>query len=219
MLKKTIIVIAIVFLTGSPVHSQNNNLRTPFLSIHTGVFLSSINDFDKTYDSKIGFVYGFGGALPLSSRSYLYGKATIFKKTGTGLITHYGFINGAWVLYETKDGTAKYTQWIINVGYLYNIFLSPDITLGINGGLTYMNISEQQNDITGSITSTPKGTAAVGIFGGIDIEKNFAESPISLFFDTQYNLSKGNIIFMLGNYNGLNMNIGAKYYFKERRVE
>jgi hypothetical protein len=220
MLKKNHVIIVFIFLCTESMYSQNENMRSPFLSVHSGVFLTSIDNFDKTYNSQLGLVYGLGVGLPLSTRSYIYGKATIFSKSGTPVIQTYNFGNGTPVLVsEIREGSATFTQWIINGGFLYNFFLSRDWTLGINGGITYIRVSEEQKINSGTMVSSVDGSGIFGFFIGGVLEKNFDKSPFSLFIEPQFNFSRSDVLRYVGNYGGVNINIGVRYYFKERRLE
>lgn len=219
MLKKIRTVVFILSISAS-VYAQNENFKSSFLSVHSGVFLTAINNFDKTYDSPLGFVYGLGVGLPLSTRAYLYGKATLFSKNGIPVIRTYNFENGTTVLVsERREGSSKYTQWIINGGFLYNFFLSPDWTLGINGGVTYSKVSEEQKNTNGTISLSIDGSGILGFFVGGVLEKNFDKSPFSIFIEPQFNFSRSDVLRYVGNYGGININVGTRYYFKERRLE
>jgi len=220
MLKKINIIIVIIFLVTGSIYSQNENIRSPYLSVHSGVFLTSLDNFEKTYNSQLGLVYGFGAGLPLSTRSYIYGKATLFSKSGTPVIGTYNFENGSPVLVsETREGSATFTQWIINGGFLYNFFLSRVWTLGINGGINYSRVSEEQKNINGTISSTLDGYGVIGFFIGGVLERNFDKSPFSIFIEPQFDFSRTDVLKYVGNYGGFNLNIGVRYYFKERRLE
>ena len=219
MIQKKILFL-LMFSISTIIFPQNNNLKSVFFSAHSGIFLTSIENFDKTYDSNLGLVYGLGIGLPLSTRSYIYGRATLFSKTGTPLIQTYDFVNGTLVLVsETRDGTASFTQWIINGGFLYNFFLDPDWTLGLNGGITYSIVSEEQKNNSGAVRLSVDGSGVFGFFVGAVLEKNFDQSPISIFFEPQFNFMRSDVLNYTDNYGGLNLNLGLRYYFKERRIE
>lgn len=219
MQKKTLIFV-LVIISSLSIYAQGENLKSVFLSVHSGIYLTSIEDFDKTYNSQLGLVYGLGIGLSLSTRSYLYGKATYFSKSGTPVIQTYNFENGTPVLVsETREGSASYTQWIFNGGFLYNFFLSRDWTLGLNGGITYSRISEEQKNNSGTVSLSVDGSGIFGFFIGGVLEKNFNQSPFSIFIEPQFNFSRSDVLRYVGNYGGLNLNVGARYYFNERRLE
>lgn len=211
------ILLVLLLATG---YGQSVATKSPYLSIHTGVFISSIDNFDKTYDSQMGLVYGLGLGLPVSTRSYIFGKATLFSKSGIPVFQNYSFENGSFVLTsEKREGKAKFTQWIFNGGFLYNFFLSSDWTLGLNGGIAYTKVSEEQKNNDGSAGFTLNGSGVLGFFVGGSIEKNFGTSPFSMFFEPQFNFTRREILTYVANYGGFNMNVGVRYYFKTRRLE
>ncbi|MBI5661881.1 MAG: hypothetical protein HZC46_07020 [Ignavibacterium album] len=219
-MQKKILIFVLIIISSLSIFAQGENLKSVFLSVHSGIFLTSIEDFDKTYDSQLGLVYGLGIGLPLSTRSYLYGKATYFSKRGTPVIQTYNFENGTPVLVsETREGSASYTQWIFNGGFLYNFFLSRDWTFGLNGGFTYSTISEEQKNNSGTVSLSVDGSGIFGFFIGGVLEKNFNQSPFSIFIEPQFNFSRSDVLRYVGNYGGLNLNVGARFYFKERRLE
>ena len=219
-MQKKVLIPILVIISSFSIYAQGENLKSVFLSLHSGVFLTSIDNFDKTYDSQLGFVYGLGVGVPLSTRSYLYGKATLFSKSGTPVIQIYDFVNGTPVLVsETREGSASYTQWIINGGFLYNFFLCRDWTLGLNGGITYSIVSEELKNNSGTISLSVDGSGVFGFFVGTVLEKNFDQSPISIFFEPQFNFVRNDVLNHVGNYGGFNLNLGLRYYFKERRIE
>jgi hypothetical protein len=220
MKKSVFIVSAFILLSQSAVLSQTAELRSAFVSANVGVFVTANANFSKVYDSKAGFVFGGGIGLPLSTRAYLYGKVTYFSKSGVPVIYTYTYQNGNLVsITETKGGTATFKQWIFNGGIQYNIFLSEDFTLGITGGIAYSRFSEEQRSPASSLTSTIDGTGVFGFFGGIGIEKNFQGSPFSVFAEAQYNYSRRDLVGVVGDYGGLNLDLGIRYYFKDRRTQ
>jgi hypothetical protein len=219
-MQNKILILVFVFISSISIYAQGKNLGSPFLSVHSGVFLTSMDNFSKTYDSQFGLVYGLGVGLPLSTRSYLYGKATLFSKSGTPVIQTYNFVNGTPVLVsEIREGSASYRQWIINGGFLYNFFLSLDWTIGLNGGITYSIVSEEQKNNSGTVGSSIQASGIFGFFIGGVLEKNFDKSPFSIFIEPHFNFMRSDVLSYVGNYGGLNLNLGVRYYFKERRLE
>lgn len=217
---KKILLLVLVIIASRSIYAQGENLKSAYLSVHSGIFLNSIEDFDKTYDSQFGFVYGLGVGLPLSTRSYIYVKATLFSKSGTPVIQTYSIVNGTPVLIsESREGSASFTQWIVNGVFLYNFFLSRDWTLGLNGGITYSIVSEEQKNKSGAVSLSVDGSGVFGFVVGAVLEKNFVQSPISIFFEPQFNFMRSDVLNYTDNYGGLNLNLGVRYYFKERRSE
>jgi hypothetical protein len=154
----------------------------------------------------------------LSAQTFLYGKVTYFSKTGVPLIYTLSLQNGTFVgTTAPGNGTATFRQWIIDFGALENLSLTKDLALGINGGLTYSMFSEEYRLSGSSSVSTNTGKGLLGIFAGVDMENRFADSPISVFAEAQYNYAWPFISFVIGDYGGLNLTTGIRYYFKDSR--
>lgn len=200
--------------------AQESNVKSAFISANLGGFIIAHNDFEKVYDSKFGFAPGISLGFPLSSKLYLLGKATYFSKSGVPVIATYSYDTTAgWVkTTERKEGTASFREWLINVGLHYNIFLTESYTLGIHGGAVFTFLSEEQNT-PASGSSTLEGSGMLGYFGGVSIERDFEDSPFTLFAETEYNLSRNDIKSFVGDYGGLNLTVGVRYYFKDRRKQ
>jgi len=212
----SILLLLNIFSTSITI-PQSAKISSPFVSVNVGGFITTHEDFSKVYDSNLGFVFGGGAGLPLEKNWCLYGKVTYFSKTGVPVIYSYNYQN--WHIVSTnerKEGTATFKQWIINGGFQYNEFLSEDFTLGINGGITFAIISEQERNSSGSVLSSTDGTSAFGFFIGLALERNFQDSPISAFIEAQYNYAIHDIL--SGNYGGVNLSLGLRYYFKDRKI-
>ena len=215
MLHKSWIFI-LLFICSFSIYSQTQKKKSLFVSIHSGLFITSIENFEDTYDSQAGIVYGLGLGLPLSTKAFIYGKATLFSKNGTPVFRTYRFENGETTLIdETREGSASFKQWIINGGILYNLLNNRIWILGVNGGITYSKISEEIKNSSGTTSSSVNGSGILGFFGGVVIEKKFDEKPISVFIDTQINITRSDVLSYVGNYGGINLNIGVRYFFKK----
>jgi hypothetical protein len=217
MKKQVLCALLLILVAGYSGTSQTKVMRSPFVSINIGGFMTSLKDFSKIYDSNLGFAFGAGLGLPMSSRTYLYGKATYFAKSGIPPVIYRNIYSNAYS--ESGDGgRAYFRQWIINVGIQYNLFLSDDFTLGMNGGVTYTRVSETLPIPGTGVSSSLHGSGALGMFGGLAIEKNFLESPFSIFAEAQHNFVRHDLIDQVGDYGGANLTLGIRYYFRERRT-
>jgi hypothetical protein len=198
--------------------SQTAEPPSAFISANAGGFMSAKKDFDKAYHSPLGFAFGGAFGLPVSAQTFLYGKVTYFSKTGVPLIYTLSLQNGILAGTTTPgSGTAIFRQWIMNFGGLENVNLTKELSLGINGGLTYSMFSEEYRPSGSSPGSTSTGRGLLGIFAGVDLEDRFADSPISVFAEAQYDYAWPFISFVIGDYGGLNLTAGIRYYFKDSR--
>jgi hypothetical protein len=203
------------------LYGQQKEIKSVFISANLGIYNIADDHFSKTYDSNIGFAPAISLGLPLSTRTYLYGKASYFIKNGVPYTNTYSLVNGQFVLTsEKREGTATFKELILNAGFLTKIFLSADYTLGLDGGITFVSQIEKGSDSSGNLQTTNSEDGLMGFFGGVMIEHNFGLSPFSLTGDIQYNYSiRSALLLGLQNDGGVKADIGLRYYFKERRLE
>jgi hypothetical protein len=215
-MKKIILLIIIFFINIFP---QQENNKSIFISANMGVYDIKKEQFEEAYKSKIGFSPSISIGLPFSTKTYLYGKVSYFYKAGTPILYSYYFQNGTLIsASEEKNGTAKFKEWIYNIGILYNIFLSEDYTLGINSGIVIASINEDKQ-WTGGSSVTSTGMGLLGVFGGLIIERNIANSPISILGEIQYNYSRESLISSVGDYGGLSVDVGCRFYLSKHRKQ
>jgi hypothetical protein len=202
--------------------AQDSNQNSAFISANLGGFITAHEGFANTYDSKFGFAPEVSLGLPLSTRLYLFGKATYFAKTGVPLITTYSIDTSGTVtiISQRKEGTAKFHQWLFNLGLFYDIPLSENYLLAVEAGGTMTTFGEniEYHDYMGELTSEESGGGGfLGFFAGLSLERNFGDSPFSVFAEAQYNFSRSDPLSLIGKYGGTNLSLGAKYYFGDRR--
>lgn len=204
-----------VFLLSINTYSQTTHPRLFFISVHTGGYFITNENFSRTYDSNNGLVYGLGFGVTLSNKIYLYSKVTYFSKDGIPVTILYNIDStGQTSTTMTKEGTAKYKEWIINAGAQYNLTLSDELLLCMNGGFTYIKVNEFQSDkINGNIVNLD-ASGLWGLFLGVELEKQFGESPLSAFLECQYNFSLFEILGYSKGYGGTNVSMGIRFYFK-----
>jgi len=208
----------ISLLLFSCTFSQQSNTRSVFIGLNTGLFNINRTDFDKTYNSSAGFCPSLTIGIPVSTRSYLYGKVSYFSKSAAPSAFNHAYVdNNLIVTTESKDGTADFSEWLFNAGFMYNFFLSEDFTLAVNGGLSFVSLNEETE--TSGFSTKISGGGFLGGFGGINLEKNFANSHFSAVAEIQYNAAREDISSFIGNYGGLNISVGTRYFFKERRIQ
>ncbi|MDR3668825.1 MAG: hypothetical protein P4L35_18475 [Ignavibacteriaceae bacterium] len=201
------------------IYAQQHEVKSVFVSANLGIYNIADDNFSKVYDSNMGFAPAISLGLPLSTRTYIYAKASYFIKNGVPYTSTYSLVNGQFVLTsEKREGTATFRELILNTGLLTKIFLSLDYTLGLDGGLTFVSQIEKSSNPSGTLKTTISEDGLMGFFVGCMIERNFGSSPFSLTGDIQYNLSIRSVLGLQNN-GGVKADIGLRYYFKERRLE
>ncbi len=210
--------LSVIFI--SSLYAQQTSLRSPFVSANVGIYDIAADQFAEQYNSSIGFLPSVSAGLPITTRMYLYGKVSYFVKNGVPITYNYKIQNGKLVLVsETKEGgTAKFMEWIINSGLLYNVFLSKEYTLGINAGIMGAIVNENAKDQTGSLRYNG-GDVNAGLFLGAIIERNFDSIHFSLIGEAQYDFTNWKGTSSTARYGGLNISVGGRFYFHDRRIE
>ena len=212
----------ILIFSYSLIYSQDRNEKSGFISLNSGTFVSSINQFSKTYDSRFGFINGLEVALANTKRTYFFIKVSYFAKSGTPVTNDFDYSNGSSIFVKVvKEGFAKFTQLLINEGFIYNFFLDSDWNLGLNGGITFSFVSEEFKNVWGDTYYSTDASGMFGAFIGVSLEKKFNDSHLSVFLEPQYNYLKSNLLIInyttnnsyVGNYGGLNLSAGIRCYF------
>ncbi len=208
--------LTVLIILVFPLYSQEQKSTSSFVSIHIGIMNTDREDFSDKYESNTGFVFGGGIGLQASHYIALVAKLTYFHKTGVPLIRTYSYdlINGTRTLVsEKKEGTASYTQWLINAGLQVYIIEWNQFVFNTNGGVLSSVTSEDVN--TPSYTSSASGKGIYGYFIGLNIEKEIEATSFAPFFELQYNKTRSDIQPTGGHFGGVNISLGCKYSFNK----
>lgn len=219
MLKRVIFVVLFLIISHYEVFSQSNIPAPFYVSLNAGGFITAQENFSKTYDSKLGFTFGGGIGLPLSSKLYLTARANYFSKSGVPFLYHYEFDQDGRItsITQTKEGSAKYTQWFINGGLEYKIPLSESFTLYPMAGVTYSRYREELKSSDGSLGSSIDASGVIGFYGGTGLERRLEVIPFTVFAEAYYNFMRQSLLDYTGNIGGASMNVGVRYYLRSKK--
>lgn len=215
---KTIVIAAFMccVLFASQSIAGTKRLVGPYLSAHLGAFISSRSDFASTYNSNTGLAFGVGAGLPFTSQLYLCARATYFSKSGTPWWYTYSFQNGTTTLVsKVRDGSAEFKQWIFNAGLRYNFPILTTYQLGVGAGVTVTMFSESDRSANGLGSSENSGEGALGYYGELDIQRRLRNTPLVVFGDVRYNLTRQTVLAAVGNYGGVDLSIGVRCIFQQ----
>ena len=126
-------------------NTQAQNIPVPFVSLSTGTFIIAHEDFEKVYDSNIGFAFGGNIGFPITTNAFIFGKVTRFQKEGVPVFIRFDIIDGEPAnIEEYRDGDASFSEWMLSPdsdikiskraqgadfhqksSWVYNISLSP----------------------------------------------------------------------------------------------
>jgi hypothetical protein len=217
--RTSIIILSLSALLSINLFSQQRKPVPAFATLDLGVLNTDREHFSDTYNSSTGFVVGGGLGLQVSSSVAIVVKATYFHKSGVPLVRTYNYsiLTGTTTLVsQKKEGTASYTQWLLNAGLQFALFDVSTFGFSANGGVLYSVVSEEQ-DASPDFSYSSDGKGIYGYFLGLNVEGDIPELPISPFAEVQYNFTRSGIVQAPqpagGHFGGLNISLGAKYYF------
>ncbi len=188
-MKIFLIITSVLFLSQSAL-SQDSLTSYPAISLHAGELLSAQRDFEKTYGSKDGFVFGGGVDFPLIKNVRLVGKTNYFFKSGRG--------------YEWR-------QWILGGGLKYGLSLSESLALTFSGGMAFTIFLETTPVIT--VLGRTSGNMIPGLFGGVGVEYSLPAFPTTVFFETEFSSIDWKFPTHTHNYGGTAFSVGVRYHF------
>jgi hypothetical protein len=215
MTKKFINILILLILIGfsnSKIFAQDSITRKAFISVNTGCYFPTGNDFNKIYGDFI-FINGLSIGIPFTNQDlYLYGKAMYFVKEGTPIIYHFTSNNGISSTYTIQEGLITIKHFLFNLGLQYNFKLNDNIKFITNGGLTLIKSTEKSDN---PVKYDSNGGGLSGLFLGLGLEKKFSTIPLSLFTECQFNPSFTILKTYNLDYSAINFNIGLRYYFNQ----
>ena len=213
-IKNILILFFIIGFLSFKMFGQESQNRKAFISINSGCYLPTDNDFSKIYGDFI-FINGISIGIPFTSQDlYFYGKGMYFKKLGTPIIYHFTSENGVSRTYTTQEGVITINHFLFNVGLQYNFNLSDNYKVLINGGIALIKSIEESDN---PLEYDSNGGGLSGLFLGLGLERKFSTIPLSIFTEIQYNPSFTILKTYNLDYSSINLNIGLRYYFNQTK--
>ena len=208
---KQILRISMLFLLLSctlPAQKHDNGI---FFSGSFGANEGPHNQIRQRNAPSIVLSTGFG--LPLINKFYLYTKLSYVSRANYQAEEYYNFVDADLnTVRQLVRADASFNQLIFNGGLQYNIYITDDLTLGINSGLTYVLVNQQATLPDGTVMQRLDDVGVLGTFGGLSLEKRFEDGNFSLFGEAQYNYAKKNIVYFRDKFSGMNFTIGGRFY-------
>lgn len=188
--------------------------------INDGIFISgSFGGFAGSASNQLrlrntpSIVLSTGVGIPVFHRLYLYTKLSYISRSNYTAQEQFNTVGpNLQTVSEIIEADASFSQLLFNGGLQYNIYVTDDITLGVNSGLTYVLVNHKAALPNGTILQQLDNTGVFGLFGGINVEKFFEDSNVSLYGEAQYNYAKKNMIYFRDKFSGMNFTFGARLY-------
>ena len=182
-----------------------------FISGSLGGYAGSSNQLRLRNTPSIVLSTGVG--IPLFDKLYLYTKLSYISRSHYSAQEQFNTVGpNLQTVSELIEADASFSQLLFNGGLQYNIYVTDDITLGINSGLTYVLVNHKAALPNGTILQELGNTGVFGLFGGVNVEKFFEDSNVSIYGEAQYNYAKRNMIYFRDKFSGMNFTFGGRFY-------
>lgn len=209
----TLYFILLLLVTSGIVTAQPAfETKSSYVSVNLGGYKASLgHKATNRYTASLTIGAGYGHAL--TPNTFIYSKFTYFtmpkfiayieQKSGSSSPNH---------IEDLQPVRASFTQYIFNLGPQYNFHLYKDFMFGIVGGAFYTLFNHGIDNLDGTPIQRVQNSGIMGLFAGINIEKNFREDDVKIFGELQYNYALKEITDYRRVFSGLNYTIGLRFY-------
>jgi len=186
-----------------------------FVSGMVGTAKIGLSDNGEQNPMSLAFGGSFG--IPIVKNLYLYTRSSYTSQSNFQSIFNTAYLNSSLSLPgEFAQVNSSFTQLLVNGGLLYNIRITEEFVLGLNGGLTFMILNQEAKLRTGQVISSIDNENIWGAFGGIIVEKAWEESDFTTFLEAQYNYAESDALYRSDALNAMNYTFGIRYYLSGR---
>lgn len=174
---------------------------------------AKINLSGNQESSPVSFAFGGSFGIPVFSNFFLYTRTSYTSQSNFQSFYNSAFLDNTFqVSNNYTEVSSSFSQLLINGGILYNIVLSREFILGLNGGVSFMIINQEAKLRTGTVISSVDNENIWGAFGGVIIEKAWEDSDVTTFIEAQYNYAESDALFRTNALNAMNYTFGVRYY-------
>jgi len=216
---KRILLPSIIFflLTSAALAQHNRHTNSIFFGGIAGAAM--VNTSENNGKTPVAFVVGgsIGIPVPFVKNLFLYARTSYTSQSNFQSIYNTSYQNYP-VQFSDKfvEVNSSFSQLILNGGLLYNIIVTDDFVLGLNGGLTFMVVNQEAKLRTGTIISSVDNENIWGAFGGLIVEKRWDDSNFSTYVEAQYNYAESDAVYRPGALSAMNYTFGVRYYLAGR---
>ena len=168
---KKIIPILILFTSLSIVNilpQSRAEHSSPFISGMVGTAKVSLSGSGEQSPMALAFGGSFG--IPITKNLYLYTRSSYTSQSNFQSFYNTAYLSGSLLLSEEfTQVNSSFTQLLVNGGLLYNIRITEEFVLGLNGGLSFMILNQEAKLRTGQVISNINNENIWGAFGCVII--------------------------------------------------
>ena len=211
----TILFICIIFSIVNIFPQSRIEHSSAFISGMVGTAKVSLSGNGQQNPTALAFGGSFG--IPITKNLYLYTRSSYTSKSNFQSFYNTAFLNSSLSLTEEfVQANSSFSQLLINGGLLYNIRITEEFVLGLNGGLTFMVLNQEAKLRTGQVVSSIDNENIWGAFTGVIVEKSWEDSDVTTFFEAQYNYAESDALYRSDALNVMNYTFGIRYYLSGR---
>ena len=207
--------ILFIFILSSVIIGQNFDKQSLYFSGNFGLYKSGDNSAVRNLGSqRIGGGIGFG--FRIVENLFFYSRAQYVAKSDfTGYYDNTYLETDLSLVSTIGTANASMSQFVLNSGLQYNIFLTKDLSVGFLGGVTYTMVDQEARSFSGVLLNRIANEWFYGYFGGATVEKRFKHSNLTVFAEGIYNYIDDQSIFFRDILSGMNFTIGGRYYLED----
>ncbi len=211
----TILFICTIFSIVNVFPQNRIEHSSAFISGMVGTAKISLSGNGQQNPTALAFGGSFG--IPIIKNLYLYTRSSYTSKSNFQSFYNTAYLNNSLSLSEDfVQANSSFSQLLINGGLLYNIRITEEFVLGLNGGLTFMVLNQEAKLRTGQIISSIDNENIWGAFTGVIVEKSWEDIDATTFFEAQYNYAESDALYRSDALNVMNYTFGIRYYLSGR---
>ncbi len=208
-----ILTISVNILVSAQSYLKYNSV---FLGGMAGVASINLSGSDEQSPLTLAFGGSVGVPVPFVKNLFLYARTSYITYSNFQSFYNTNYLNSNIQLSdEFVEVNSSFSQLILNGGLLYNFFVTNDLVLGLNGGMTFMVVNQEAKLRTGKVISSVENENIWGVFGGIVAEKRWDDSNFSTFAEAQYNYAESDAVYRPGALSAMNYTFGVRYYLAD----
>jgi len=207
---KNFLFVVILIALAIPSYAQINDKA--FISGSMGAKVGGGAADPTLRNSGTSVVLSTSFGVPLFDRFMFYSRFTYQLKSGYTANENIAETGGLQTINRLTEVNGTFSQLIFNGGLQYNIYLAEDLTMGVNGGLTYALVNHKASLPNGTVLQKLDNEGIFGGFTGVSLEKTFEDSNVSLFGELQYNYAKKDVVYFRDKFSGANFTVGGRFY-------
>lgn len=195
----------------TPLNAQNREPGRLFIALHSGIFISDVENYNEPYNDPYFLSLGGIAGFPMSKFSHIYVKGNY--TSGEAYYTTYKYLRDPLTdefVLESKSKGERYDrkQSLLNVGIQRSFYLKSEFYFFLNTGFSFTRFIEQSKESE----SRSEGKGFIGGFIGGGVEKKFFKNNFSIFSEGAYINTNPILSDFIGEQGGISFSFGIRFF-------